>query len=276
MEAEKQSGGEIVVPSERRQPAPAQVTPHMLIAKAIDRGMDPDTLAKLIELAQQQEREAARKAWVAAMSRFRAACPPVAKSRHVYYTTRSGDVVDYWHSPLSEVADTIGFCMGAEGLSFRWEQEQTEGKITVRCIVSHEDGHSEHSELHASPDQSGGKNAIQAVGSTVTYLQRYTLMGIAGVAASDQDDDGRQQGVEKAEPAAAQPKGGTVTPEQAQALQARCEAAGVPEGRFLLLVARTMKQGVPPESFAEIPASAFKACDHWLSEREGAADSEAS
>src|SRR5207245_959863 len=35
------------------------------------------------------------------------------------------------------------------------------------------------------------KNAVQAVGSTVSYLQRYTLLAGTGMAAADQDDDGR-------------------------------------------------------------------------------------
>jgi hypothetical protein len=45
--------------------------------------------------------------------------------------------------------------------------------------------------LTGQPDTGPGRNAIQAIGSTITYLQRYTLMAITGTAASDQDDDGK-------------------------------------------------------------------------------------
>jgi hypothetical protein len=38
-------------------------------------------------------------------------------------------------------------------------------------------------------DQSGGKNAIQAIASTVTYLERHTAIAITGVAVSDEEDD---------------------------------------------------------------------------------------
>ena len=44
--------------------------------------------------------------------------------------------------------------------------------------------------MSAGRDDSGNKNSIQAVGSTTTYLQRYTLKAALGLAASD-DDDGR-------------------------------------------------------------------------------------
>ena len=45
--------------------------------------------------------------------------------------------------------------------------------------------------LSAPPDSSGSKNSIQAIASTLTYLQRYTLLSITGLAASEADDDGR-------------------------------------------------------------------------------------
>ncbi len=44
--------------------------------------------------------------------------------------------------------------------------------------------------MSASPDTSGSKNSIQAIGSTVSYLQRYTLFAILGLASTDQDNDG--------------------------------------------------------------------------------------
>jgi hypothetical protein len=56
------------------------------------------------------------------------------------------------------------------------------------CIVEHRDGHSEDTSLTAQPDNSGKKNSIQAIGSTITYLQRYLLKLALGIAASKDDD----------------------------------------------------------------------------------------
>jgi hypothetical protein len=52
-------------------------------------------------------------------------------------------------------------------------------------------GHSEETTLKAIPDTSGSKNSIQAIGSTVTYLERYTLLAAMGMAAAGMDNDGR-------------------------------------------------------------------------------------
>ena len=66
------------------------------------------------------------------------------------------------------------------------------GMIRVSCIITHVLGHSEQVSLQCGADQSGKKNNIQAVGSTVTYLERYTLLAATGIAVKDQDDDARR------------------------------------------------------------------------------------
>lgn len=43
--------------------------------------------------------------------------------------------------------------------------------------------------MSAPPDASGKKNAIQQIASATSYLQRYTLKAITGVAEKVQDDD---------------------------------------------------------------------------------------
>ena len=46
----------------------------------------------------------------------------------------------------------------------------------MTCQITHELGHSESVEMTAPPDDSGGKNTIQSIASTKTYLERYTLL----------------------------------------------------------------------------------------------------
>ena len=72
--------------------------------------------------------------------------------------------------------------MGRHGLSYRWDIGQRDGRIHVSCIVTHKAGHSETVTMDAAPDNSGKKNSIQQIASSVTYLQRYTLLAIAGLA----------------------------------------------------------------------------------------------
>ena len=74
--------------------------------------------------------------------------------------------------------------------------------------------------MSASPDTSGSKNAVQSIGSTVTYLQRYTLYSILGLASAEQDDDGG---------AAAQP----LDDNQVANLEALMDEVGADRKKFL-------------------------------------------
>jgi hypothetical protein len=85
--------------------------------------------------------------------------------------------------------------LARHGFSHSWETKQANGFITVNCKITHRLGHSESTSMEAMPDQSGKKNAIQAVASSITYMQRYTILAACGLATIDlPDDDGQASG----------------------------------------------------------------------------------
>lgn len=170
-------------------------TPAELLSMAVQQGADLDRLERLMALQERWEAGEARKAFVTAMTEFKREPLEIFKRKEVGYTTREGEFVGYKHAELSDVADVVVPAMAQHGLSHRWDVRQEAGRIHVRCIVTHERGHSESVELDAAPDDSGKKNKIQQVASAVTYLQRYTLLLATGLATkSQEDDDGRGAG----------------------------------------------------------------------------------
>ena len=170
-------------------PAPA-ITPMDMLNTAVAKGADLEQLQKLMDLQERWEANQAKKAFVEALSAFKADPPTVTKNKHARFG--QGDKkTEYSFAPLAEVTGAIAPALSKHGLSHQWEVGQAEGGlIKVTCVLTHVLGHSERVTLQASPDSSGSKNNIQAVGSTLTYLQRYTLLAITGLAAGDQDDDG--------------------------------------------------------------------------------------
>jgi hypothetical protein len=180
-----------VLVREIAQPAPAQVaiTPMHMLQVAIEKGASLEQLEKLMELQERHEANEARKAFVSAMSAFKANPPDIFKNKHVSFTTQKGKT-EYDHATLDQVSLAIGTALSKHGLSHRWVTDQSDGRIKVTCIITHSMGHSESVSLQSSADDSGGKNSIQAIGSAVTYLQRYTLLAATGMAVQDQDDDG--------------------------------------------------------------------------------------
>lgn len=172
-------------------------TPSHLLAMAVQQGADLDKLEKLMQLQERWEAGEARKAFVAAMAQFKAEPIDIRKGKSVGYHTKEGDFVGYKHATTADVVDAVVPAMGKHGLSHNWQVKQDGGQVIVTCTITHMLGHSESVQMQAAPDNSGKKNAIQQVASTVQYLQRYTLMAACGVAAKEMDDDGR--GFESAE-----------------------------------------------------------------------------
>lgn len=181
-----------LVPAKDDLPS-VEVTPMHMLQLAVQQGANVDQLTKLMDLQERFEATEARKAFVSALNKFKESPPSLTKNKAVDFQTQKGRT-HYRHATLDNVSSIIGEALSKVGISHRWDTEQLEGGlIRVTCVLTHERGHSERTPLQAKPDESGNKNSIQAVGSTVTYLQRYTLLAATGMAVSDgSDDDGRQ------------------------------------------------------------------------------------
>ena len=156
---------------------------------AADGNMDVAKLKELLDVQERWEAIQAKKAYVQAMSDFKANPPEILKDKNVKYQTSKG-ITDYKHATLHNVATKINSELSKHGLTASWVTSQDNGSVKVTCKITHIMGHSEETCLSAPPDATGSKNVIQAIGSTVTYLQRYTLLALTGLATCDQDDDG--------------------------------------------------------------------------------------
>lgn len=168
--------------------------PMQMLRDAIAQNVDTDRLKALMDLQDRWEANEARKAFTSAMAAFKADPPTILKSKRVDIPGGA----KFAHATLADVCDGVCASLGKYGLSHKWETKQDGSAITVTCIITHVKGHTERTVLTAQPDDSGKKNSIQQIASTVTYLERYTLMAATGLAAKDMDDDGKGAGKQKA------------------------------------------------------------------------------
>lgn len=163
------------------------VTPMRMIEMAVERGASIEQMQQLYELKLRVDADEARKAFNVAMAKFKDNPPRIIKDKHVKFQTQKG-ITEYDHSTLGHVVDQVTAALAAVGIAHKWKPIQQGSTISVTCILTHSLGHSEDTTLSAGADDSGGKNSIQAIGSTVTYLERYTLLAAVGMAASADDD----------------------------------------------------------------------------------------
>lgn len=188
----------------RAEPLPALTQAQAQLAHAgalmqlIERAaMSPDfsveRLNALLDVKERWDKNEARKAFDGAMAAAKAEIPVIVKTREVDFTSQKGRT-HYFYEDLASIARAVDPILAKHGLSYRFRTTAIPSEpVTVTCIVAHRDGHTEENTLCAGRDDSGNKNSIQAIGSTLTYLQRMTLKAALGLAAAA-DDDGRSAG----------------------------------------------------------------------------------
>jgi hypothetical protein len=179
--------------------------------------MSPERVKQAFDFYKLVDADQSRKAFNAAMAEARAEIPPIVKNREVDFTSQKGRT-NYRHEDLAGIAKIIDPILGRHGLSYRFRTTSTPNEpICVTCIVFHRMGYSEENTLIAPRDDTGNKNSIQQIGSTITYLQRYTLKAALGLSAAH-DDAG------KGASGAASEK---ITSEQAETLKALTKKANL-------------------------------------------------
>jgi hypothetical protein len=203
------------------------LTPMDMLDRAIQAGANIETLSKLMDLQERWEKNEARKRFAEAIAQAKSEIKPVVRNASSHNAKKYAD--------FAAIARAVDPVLSKHGLAYRFRTEQGD-RITVTCILFGH-GHSEESTLSGPPDKSGNKNDIQAIGSTLTYLQRYSLVQALGLAAAD-DDDGNAPGL-----------GEPVNMEQAQELHDLIKKLGADAAAFCKVL--------KIENITDLPAKRF-------------------
>lgn len=215
--------------------AVVNLTPMEMLNRAVAQNAGIEVLEKLMALQERWEANQARKAFDTAISKAKAKITPIVRNATGHNQKRYAD--------FASIARTVDPILSEFGLSYRFKTTQVE-KITVTCVLSHEEGHAEETTLSGPSDTSGNKNAIQAIGSTLSYLQRYSLTAALGLASAN-DDDGRAAGM-----------GEPISDEQALALRDLIIEMNADERKLL--------QYLRLDRLEDIQASNFQNCVNLL------------
>lgn len=213
----------------------------MIQRMSTDQSISIERVEQAFAFYEKVQASQARKAFDAAMAAAKSEIPVIIKNRVVDFTSAKGRT-HYKHEDLGEIARTVDPILAKHGLSYRFRTTSNLNEpIRVTCIVSHADGFFEENTLSAGRDESGNKNAHQSIGSSITYLQRYTLKAALGLAAAH-DDDAVASG--KADDA-------PITEEQISELIALADDVGADKAKFCKFY--------KIDSFADIFQSKFAA-----------------
>lgn len=157
----------------------------MMERLASNKDVDVVKLQALIDMQKDIMQVNARAAFNAAFARLQAKIPTVIEKG-------KGDK-GMSYARLEDIIETVRPVLQRHGFSLSHQTEWPD-KTTIKVIgvLTHEQGHERRSEFVASADQTGSKNAIQALGSSNSYGRRYTTKDLLNIVTKEEDDDGRK------------------------------------------------------------------------------------
>lgn len=204
---------------------------------AANPNVDIEKMERLLDMHERVKARNAKTAYQAALADMQPVLPVIEERGEI----KHGDnkPVQSTYARWEDINEAIRPILAEYGFALSFRIGRADGLVQVTGILSHREGHSEETTFDLPVDSSGSKNSVQALGSSVSYGQRYTAKALLNLTSRhSSDDDGRAAG------------GGFVTAAQAEEIQALMEDVGANRARFLSF----LKVG----SIAEIPASGFR------------------
>lgn len=142
---------------------------------------DLETIKQLVAIRDNEEARDAKAAYNRAMAQFRIQLEPAKRSGNNTHLSS-------FYATFDDLLSAVSMPLGNNGINVSFVQEQPQNKIVrITCTLTHELGHSESSTLEHPVESQKGINSLQELGLTVSYLKRYTLSALTGVATEDSD-----------------------------------------------------------------------------------------
>jgi hypothetical protein len=199
------------VPQTTPSGAPGDPILAMIERAARDPAVDIEKFERLMAMKDRVESQRASIAFAEAFAELQPDLPTIDRSGSiVVYSKTDRDkpggvpagaqpIQQTPYATLDDIMEAIREPLHAHGFSLRFEYETNpDGKLATTAFLRHRTGH----EISAKTpplqhDSTGSKNNVQAVGSTLTYGRRYSLMAVVPIvshAPQDADDDGKGSG----------------------------------------------------------------------------------
>ncbi len=165
---------------------PADPMISMIERVAMDPDADLEKLERMLELKKQHDEQNAKAQFAAAFSRASAQFPTIPLNGKGHN--------DKPYATLKDITALTRPVLSEHGLALSFSVEVGDA-VVVTAELMHQAGYSKTTSIDLPKDASGSKNAVQAVGSSQTYGQRYTAQAILGLSLGDDtEDDGRSSG----------------------------------------------------------------------------------
>ena len=164
---------------------PPETSPVLQVVQAIERmvlnpEVDADKMERLLTAQMLVMDRVAKGSFARDMALMQAEIPSVKKR---------GKSNNNTYATFDDLMDAVRMPAAKYGFSVSFVPDSSDGKnMTVTATITHHEGHEIKSVSTLPFDNSGSKNAVQAIGSAQKYGMRYALVGLLAISTHDNED----------------------------------------------------------------------------------------
>ncbi len=169
------------------KPDTTVITIDQVLMRAVEKGIDPTGLEKLIELQERVLATEAKRAFAAALTELQGKLPRITR-KGIVYQKGSTTKVRNKYSKFEDIMGAIQPDLYAAGFGVSFDTDTENDHLLITCTLSHSGGHSVTSSI-VLPLKAEYMNDQQTVGSVTSYGKRYTLKNVLNLVEEDEDND---------------------------------------------------------------------------------------
>jgi len=153
---------------------------------ATDASVDVDKMERLLAMQERVMAKDAEMAFYSDMAELQNEMPAIRKEGQI----KVGQDVRSRYAKFEHILEATQPLLQKYGFSVSFKSNFIDGQLEISGTLSHRAGHHESTTMRLPFDDSGSKNKVQAIGSSVSYGKRYVYCMLLNVNIADQDDDG--------------------------------------------------------------------------------------
>lgn len=203
----------------------------MLERAAKSPDIDVQKLEKLLDMQERILNRNALMAFNAAFSDMQSMLPVITERGEI----KVGDTVRSRYAKFEDINEAVKPILKQHGFGLNFHTHTDNEKIKVTGVLMHREGHSVETDMELPADNSGSKNSVQSIGSSVSYAKRYVMCALLNITSRGEDDDA--ESIER------------ITEVQAADIKSLIKKVGADEYKFLKYLKVDSVENIPAKAY---------------------------
>jgi len=153
---------------------------------ATDTNVDVSKMERLLDMQMTVMAKQAETDFYAAMSELQSEMPSIKKEGQIVVKGQVRSRYARFEDILGQTRDLLK----VHGFSVSFKSNFIDNQLEITGILNHKAGHKESTTMRLPFDDSGAKNKVQMIGSSVSYGKRYVYCMLLNINITEEDDDG--------------------------------------------------------------------------------------